>query len=146
MKFSTRADVEAPAEEVFAAFADYPRLVRLAERRGARVEIREARHFAWTARFDWNGKARELRGEVLRHAPPQGFVAEMAAGGLEGTLEVEVTPLEGARARVRVAMDWRPVTMTGRILLQSLKLVKGRLDDRFAARVAEFAAGIGRTP
>jgi hypothetical protein len=33
----------------------------------------------------------------------------------------------------------------GRILLQSLKLVKGRLDDRFAARVAAFAPGLGRS-
>jgi uncharacterized protein YndB with AHSA1/START domain len=145
MKFSTRADVEAPAEEVFAAFADFPRFVRLAEKRGARVEARAAAVFGWAARFDWNGKARELQGEVVRLDPPRGFAAEMRAGGLDGTLEVEVTPLEAARARVRVAMEWRPRTMAGRILLQSLKLVKGRLDDRFAARVAEFAAGIGRS-
>ncbi len=38
-------------------------------------------------------------------------------------------------------MEWRPVTMSGRLLLQSLRLVKGRLDERFAARVADFAAG-----
>jgi hypothetical protein len=41
-------------------------------------------------------------------------------------------------------MEWRPVTMSGRILLQSLKLVKRSLDDRFAARVADFAEGVGR--
>lgn len=144
MKFSTRADVDAPAEKAFAAFSDFAHFVRLAEKRGAKVETREAKLFAWRARFDWNGKARELEGEVVRCDPSSGLCAEMAAGGLEGTLEVEVTPVDTARSRVRVTMEWRPRNMAGRILLHSLKLVKGRLEERFAARVAQFAAGISR--
>ena len=145
MKFSTRADVAAPAEETFAAFADFPRYVRMAEARGAKVEVLSAPVFAWRARFDWNRATRDLKGEVTRLDPPRGFVAEMSAANVEGTLELEVTAVDADRSRVRVAMEWRPVTMAGRILLQSLKLVKGRLDDRFAARVAEFAAGVGGT-
>jgi hypothetical protein len=39
MKFSTRADVEAPAEEVFSAFADFPRFVRLAEVLGVALDV-----------------------------------------------------------------------------------------------------------
>jgi hypothetical protein len=143
MKFSTRADVAAPADRTFAAFADFPRYIRLAESRGAKVEILPSRHFAWAARFDWNGAARDLRGEVARFDPPRGFDARMTATNVEGTLEVEVTAIDPARSRVRVAMEWRPVTMSGRILLQSLRLVKGRLEDRFASRVAEFADQVG---
>jgi uncharacterized protein YndB with AHSA1/START domain len=145
VKFSTRVDVDAPPEETFAAFADFPRYVRLAEARGAKVDPLEAPVFAWRARFDWNGKKRELDGVVTRIDPPRGFMAEMTAGGLDGTVEVEVAPLDPGRSRVRVAMEWRPKTMAGRILLQSLKLVKGTLDERFARRVAEFGAAIGRT-
>jgi hypothetical protein len=145
MRFSARADVDAPAEEAFAAFADFPRYVRLAEERGATVQTLPAPVFAWAAAFDWNGARRELRGDVTRFDPPRGFVAAMAAGEIEGTIEIEVTPRDASRSRVRAAMEWRPVTMGGRILLQSLKLVKGRLDDRFAARVAAFAAGVGRS-
>lgn len=143
MKFSTRAEVQAPAEDTFAAFADFPHYVRLAERRGARVQTRDAAVFAWRARFDWNGSARDVEGDVTRFDPPRGFTADMASGGLEGRIEVAVVPIDPARSEVRVAMEWRPRAMSGRILLQSLKLVKGRLDDRFSARVAEFAAGIG---
>jgi hypothetical protein len=141
VKFSTRVDVEAPAEDTFAAFADFPRYVRMAKARGARVEVLPAPHFAFRARFDWNGAARDLKGEVTRLEAPLGFTAAMAAQLVEGGLEVEVTPLGAARSRVAVAMEWRPVTMSGRILLQSLRLVKGRLDERFAERVADFAAG-----
>jgi hypothetical protein len=143
MKFSTRVDVAASAEETFAAFADFPRYVRMAEARGAKVETLAAPVFSWRARFDWNGAARDLKGEVTRLQSPQGFVAEMSAANVEGTLEVEVTAVDAARSRVHVAMEWRTVTLSGRILLQSLKLVKGGLDARFAARVAEFAAGVG---
>jgi hypothetical protein len=108
------------------------------------VETRPAEVFGWRARFDWNGARRDLGGDVTRFDPPNGFAAEMTAGGLDGTVEVEVTSVDPARSRVRVAMEWRPRTMAGRILLQSLKLVKGRLDERFAARVAAFAAEAGR--
>jgi hypothetical protein len=144
VKFSTQVDVEAPAADTFAAFADFSRYVRLAEARGARVEVLPARHFAWRARFDWNGAARDLKGEVTRLEAPLGFTAAMAAQLVEGVLEVGVTPLGAARSRVGVAMEWRPLTLPGRLLLQSLRLVKGSLDDRFAARVADFAEGVGR--
>jgi hypothetical protein len=143
MKLSTRTDVTASAEDTFAAFADFPRYVQLAEKRGAKVETRDAAVFAWRARFDWNGKDRELEGIVTRYDPPHGFAAEMTAGGLEGVVEVEVTPIDEGRSRVRVATEWRPRTISGRILLQSLKLVKGRLDERFADRVAEVGARAG---
>jgi uncharacterized protein YndB with AHSA1/START domain len=142
MKFSAHADVAAPVEETFAAFADFPRYVRMGEARGAKVEPVPAAHFAWRARFDWNGATRDLKGEVTRIEPPHGFAAVMVAQHVEGTLEIEVTALEPARSRVRVTMEWRPITMSGRILLQSLKLVKGRLDERVAARLAEFAAQV----
>jgi hypothetical protein len=143
VNFSTSVEVDASAEATFAAFADFPRYVRLAEARGARVEILPAPVFAWRALFTWNGAARDLRGEVTRFDPPRGFAARMAAGNIEGTVEVEVARLDAARSRVRVAMEWRAVTLSGRILLQSLRLVKGSLDDRFAARVADFARGKG---
>lgn len=142
MKFSTRANVHAPMETTFSAFADFPRYVRLAEKRGARVETRSASVFAWRARFDWNGTARDLEGDVIHFDPPRAFTADMSSGGLEGRIEVAVISVDDVRSQVRVAMEWQPRTISGRILLQSLKLVKGRLDDRFATRVAEFAAGI----
>jgi hypothetical protein len=143
MKFSTRADVDAPPEVAFDAFADFPRFVRLAQARGATVDLRPAPVFAWRARFSWHGGARDMTGEVTRFDRPSGYAATMTAGGLEGLLEVEVTPVDASRSRVRVTMDWRPVTLGGRLLLQSLKLVKPGLDARFAARIAEFAAGAG---
>lgn len=145
MLFSTRADVDAPPEAAFDAFADFAGFVRLAQARGATVNLRPAPVFAWRARFSWHGAARDLTGEVIRFDRPRGYAATMTAGGLEGSLEVEVTAVEPARSRVRVTLEWRPVTLGGRLLLQSLKLVKPGLDARFAARVAEFAASAGRT-
>jgi hypothetical protein len=118
----------------------------MAEARGAKVKVMPAPHFAWAATFDWNGAARDLRGEVIRFDAPHRFSAAMSAAQVEGTLDVEVTALDPVRSRVRVTLEWRPVTMSGRILLQSLRLVKGRLDERFAARVAELAAGVGARP
>ena len=145
MKLSTRADVDAPAEAAFDAFADFPRFVRMAEGRGATVDLRPAPVFAWRARFSWHGAARDMAGEVTRFDRPRGYAATMTAGGLEGVLDVAVALLGPERSEVRVSMEWRPVTLAGRLLLQPLKLVKPGLDERFAARVADLAKGVGRT-
>jgi uncharacterized protein YndB with AHSA1/START domain len=144
MKFATTVHVDAPAEEVFASLSDFSRHVRRAESKGARIRVTDAPVFGWTAAFDWNGAARELKGEVVRIDPPRGFAAEMVAPGVAGTIDIEVLSLGSTRSQVRVAMEWRPLTIPGRLLLQSLKLVKGKLDDRFAARVAEIAGGTTR--
>jgi hypothetical protein len=114
MKFSTRADVDAPAEDAFAAFADFPRYVRLAEARGATGGDAAGRPvFAW--RRGSTGTARRASsGDVTRFDPPRGFTGgDDRRAGWKATLEVEVTPVDAGRSQVRVAMEWRPVTMAG---------------------------------
>src|SRR6056297_126261 len=148
MKFSTQADVDAPADRAFAAFSDFHAYAERARHRGVEVQRIDHGHtvgrgLAWHARFVWNGRAREMRGEVVRFDPPSGYDADLVVGGLEGRLDVEVTATGDATSRVRIGLELRPATMSARILLKSLRLAKGRLDDRFAAAVRSHADRIG---
>ena len=148
MKFSTQADVHAPAEETFRAFSDFNHYAGRARERGVEVERLDHGHavgrgLAWRSRFSWNGSVREMRGEIVRFDPPLSFAADLTVGGLEGRLEVEVAPVKDDRSRVRIGLELTPATMSARILLKSLRLAKARLDDRFAAAVRAHADGIG---
>ncbi len=148
MKFSTQADVHAPAEETFRAFSDFHHYAGRARDRGVEVERLDHGHavgrgLAWRSRFSWNGSVREMRGEIVRFDPPKGFAADLAVGGLEGRLEVEVTPVKAGKSRVRIGLELTPATMSARILLKSLRLAKGRLDARFADAVRSHAESLG---
>jgi len=149
MKFSTQADVDAPADRAFAAFSDFHAYSERARHRGVEVQRIDHGHtvergLAWHARFVWNGRAREMRGEIVRFDPPTGYDADLGVGGLEGRLEVEVIAVKDTKSRVRIGLEFRPTTMSARILVKSLRLAKGRLDERFASAVRSHADGIRR--
>lgn len=144
MKFSTREDIEASADEVFAAFSDFDRFERMAMRRGAEVERLDSlphpgRGMSWRARFSYNGRPRELLCTLSEYRPDQGFDVETSAGGLSGLLTVELIALARTRTRTKVGLELRPRTFSARLFLQSLRLMKGTLDSRFRSRVHALA-------
>ena len=148
MKFSTQTDVQASPEAAFAAFSDFQGFAARARHRGVEIERTDHGHnvgrgLCWHGRFDWNGRAREMRGEIVRFDAPSGYHADLTIGGLEGRLDVEVTAVTEAKSRVRIGLELRPTTMSARILLKSLRLAKGRLDERFANAVRTYAASLG---
>ncbi len=144
MKLSTREDIDAPVDEVFAAFADFDRFERLAMRRGAEVERLDANigpcaGMGWRARFHYNGRQRELRCEVVSLRAPEDYQVQSDFGGINGLFSVEMIALSPKRTRVKVGLDLRPGTLSARLYLQSLRLAKGSLERRFKSRVAAIA-------
>ena len=144
MKFSTRTETAAPPEAVFAAFADFAGMAEALRARGAKVERTDGggplgAGYAWRAEGEFRGLVRRLDGLVTRYDPPRGYSGEMRIGGLAGTFEVAIEPVTDAKTRTLVAVEWTPETFKARVFLKSLKLAKGELDARFAARVAEWA-------
>jgi carbon monoxide dehydrogenase subunit G len=147
MNLSAREEIAAPADRVFAAVSDYDRLARMAEGRGVAFTRHDtlsapAPGMCWTARAPVRGQMRDIRSEVTAFAPGRGFTIASALGGIEGTTEVEVTPLGPNRSRLRIAIELRPVTLAGRLLIQPLRLGKGALQERLRIRVAGFARSI----
>lgn len=142
MRFTTREDIELPIDAVFAEVADFQRFEREALRRGASVETGGAAEGigrSWTVRFRHRGRDRELVSTVERWDPPRGLGTLGRIGGFEGQVEVELTELAPRRTRLKVDLDIKPRTLTARLMLQSLKLAKSSLTNRYKARVHGFA-------
>lgn len=142
MRFTTREDIELPIDDVFAAISDFQGFERAALRRGAEVARLEDGTQGWTIRFRHRGRQRELVSRIIRLDAPEGLTTEGRVGGLDGTMDLELTALAPYRTRLRVDLNIKPRTLTARLLVQSLRLAKTSLNNRFKSRVRVFARNI----
>ncbi len=149
MKFVTEEIVDAPLDVVFAHLTDFERFERDAVAAGAvlrRTDTMPAPGIGmgWTAQFVARGKDRNLTAEVTQfHAPTQlGFAGKV--GGMEGDLMIDLQPQGADQTQLVVMLDLRARSISARILLQSLKLARGRVAKRFRKRVRKFARQVGR--
>ena len=150
MKFSAREDIEAPIDQVFARVTDFAAFERQMLRRGAEVRRVDAGQpvtvgSAWDVAFTFRSRERRMRATVTRMDAPGDLVVAIAANGLDGVTTVELVALSPQRTRLAVTIDLSARSLSARLLLQSLKLAKSNLSNRFKKRVSEFAAGIAPT-
>jgi hypothetical protein len=147
MKFSTREDIDAPIETVFQAVTNFDHFERQAMRRGAEIErlapdapFREG--FAWAARIPYRGRMRDIKVSIRELRSPEAYSLFSESGGVESTFDVTLLALSRTRTRLQVGLDLRPKSIPARIFIQSLKLAKSNLNDKFETRVANFAREI----
>lgn len=147
MKFSTNEDIEAPIDAVFDMFCDFESFERSAMRRGA--EVQRVDNMAvpgvgmtWRAAFEMRGKPRQIELEMVTFDRPHEIVLESTSPGMLGTTEFEMIALSRNRTRVKVELEIKPLNLSARLLVQSLKLAKNSLSKKFKLRVAEYARGM----
>ncbi len=147
MKFSTKEDVEAPVQAVFDMLCDFESFERAALRRGAVVQRADTMHqpgvgMTWNAVFPLRGKRRELTLEMVTFDRPNEMVIDSMSQGLAGQMSFELMPLSRNSTRVLVALEIKPLTLSARLWVQSLKLAKTTLTKKYKDRVAEYARGM----
>lgn len=143
MKFSSQEDVNAPATDVFDMLCDFDRFERAAMRRGAEI----LRHngpgdgpdgTSWDARFHLRGRIRKLSVEVSRCEPPDWLGLHLKSSGLTGEIAFELISLSTTRTRLLITLELQPVSLSARLLIQSLRLSKSALTQKYKDRVADF--------
>ena len=147
MKFSTREDIDAPIEHVFAKVTDFQTFERAAMRRGAQVKRTDGQDvvgpgMAWQAEFDFRGKKRTMDIVLEDFESPTELEFAATSGGLTGTCEIELIALSPKKTRMKLVVDLKPQTLSARLLVQSLKLAKGKIENRLQTRVAEFSGEV----
>ncbi len=147
MKFSTNEDIEAPVDAIFEMLCDFESFERSAMRRGAEVQridqmTNPGVGMTWQAAFDLRGKRRQIELEMVTFDRPQEIVLESTSPGMLGTTRFELIALSRSRTRVRVELEVKPLNLSARLLVQSLKLAKNSLGKKFKTRVAEYAKGM----
>ena len=144
MKFSTREDIEAPIEHVFARVTDFSSFERQALRRGGDIRRLDAAPTpgvgsAWDVSFQFRGKDRKMKAALVKLDEPTALHIDTTASGIDGETRVELVALSRSRTRLSVTMELKPKSLSARLLIQSLRLAKSNLSRKFKMRVADFA-------
>lgn len=144
MQLTAREDIEAPLDRVFAELTDFETVERQALRRGIEVQRLDAlrdigQGMAWRTGFTFRGKMRNADITLSEYSPPERMVFDSVSGGLEVQLVIDLVALSRTRTRVAIMSEFKPKTLSARLLVQSLKLAKGGVDKRFRSRMAGLA-------
>ena len=143
MKFSTKEDIEAPIEAVF-EICDFESVERAAMRRGAEVQRSDTKTaigvgMSWRGTFNLRGKRRQVDIEMVTFDKPNEMVFECRSPGLMTMMTTELVALSKNRTRIMLSFDIKPLNLSARLLVQSLKLAKTSLTKKFKLRAAEYA-------
>lgn len=147
MKFSTKEDIEAPIEAVFDMLCDFESFERSAMRRGAEVQrtddlTKPGNGMTWQAAFEMRGKKREIEIEMVTFDRPNELVLESTSPGLIGQMSFELVALSRSRTRILVELEVKPLNLSARLLVQSMKLAKASLTKKYKQRISEYAKGM----
>lgn len=96
----------------------------------------------WDIRFVLRGRKRRLMTRLAEYDAPDLLRFEARSDAFEGGLKVELLALSRRRTRIGVTLDLKPRTIPARLLIQSARLTRNRLDRRYKKRVAAFMAEI----
>jgi len=147
MLFTAKTEIDAPLAVVMTALTDFEAWERAAMRRGAEVARADAMQspgpgMVWDVAFPFRGKTRQvdLKLVALDAGGKMGFAG--AGKAFDGDMEVDLVPLAPGRTRLLVKADVRPLTLGSRLMLQSLKLARGKVQDKLDQRLAQFARDI----
>lgn len=146
MKLSTRYDVEAPIDQVFAELGNIDQWERGAMRRGADVTRTDgltkagpgiAEGMTWAAKFRYRNKDRSAVVRIDRVTAPTKLDLTAISPPVDVALAIDLMELSLRRTRLTLTLELRPKTLTSKIYVQSLRLAKGRVDKSFQTRVSQ---------
>jgi len=146
MIFETKEDINAPIEKVFPQIADFAGFERSALRRGADVKrldtLREpGPGMKWDLKFKLRGKRRDFGLEMAQYDPPNGMRFHTTTTGVDGVMHVDLIALSRTSTRLSIKLEMQANNLSGRLLLQSLRLAKSNIAGRVNTKLHEFARG-----
>ncbi|MGB0660833.1 MAG: hypothetical protein ACPGNV_11720 [Mangrovicoccus sp.] len=145
MELTSSFDAPYPQSQTYAALADFDALTASLTPRGFEVTQTaegdtDGVGKAWKIAFGFRGVHREIAVEVIEATPETGFVLRGNSEGLVVTMSIALAGLENGRCRVSVVAEAAAETFTARLLLQSLRLARAKIQPKFDSRVAAFLA------
>lgn len=147
MRFSSRTDLEMPIQTVFDRLSDFPRFEAAARKRGAEVKpiVAGKDGRGWDMRFRLRGRMRSVKVVLDRFERPDLLTFDGESKSFTLALAVTLVALSRSHTRLGVEVDIRPRTLSGRLLLQSARLMKSGYARKFDEGVKAFAERILET-
>jgi hypothetical protein len=144
MKVTSRHDIEVPIAFVFETLTDFNSWERSAMRRGADVVRTDnmttvTAGLAWLLRFRFRGKDRKLAVRLTGIDAPARVSFAMDGALFDATSVIDLMELGPNRTRLVMVGEAKPKTLGARLMLQSLRLARNRVQRHVDRRVTTIA-------
>lgn len=147
MEFKITQDVKAHSDFVYQEISDFESAEILAVTYG--IESRRIDKMTtkgpgmkWDVAAIIRRKARNFTVEILTMDPPKGYSFLLNGALLGAHCQLECIPLNVDVTRMTVALKLAPRNLRGRLLLQSLKLARGRVVKRMEKGLRTYTSTI----
>jgi hypothetical protein len=143
MNFTGKTEIQANINATFAAFADFDAFERSVRRSGGKIErvdglTTPGPGMMWRVVADYRGKPRKIDIDLKDYEPPESLLFSASSTGFDATIMIELSPLSGKETRARIVTEITARSIAARLLLQSARLTKGKLNKRFRPRFRKF--------
>lgn len=143
MNFTGRTEIKANINATFAAFADFEAFERSVRRSGAEIErvdelTTPGPGMMWRIVADFRGKTRKIDVELKDYDPPEALLFSGVSTGFDAEIKIDLIPLSGRETRARISADITARSLAAKLILQSARLTKGKLNKRFRERFRRF--------
>jgi hypothetical protein len=149
MQIAAREDVALSAETLFDMMARFPAVEQFGGRPGMFVERlddlpRPGAGMRWRLKFDYRGRDYDTETRLTRFERAELMEYEGAAAGLTTRWRLDLIPLSPAMTRLALTVEPRADSLAARALLQGLKLRRGRIEERLASFLGDYARRLER--
>lgn len=147
MKLATKKDIEAPIAQVWQVMSDFEGWERAVMRRGVEVNrsdnLRSAGvGMSWIAKFRYRSKDRKVDVKLTEMQAPGHLAFSAVSSAISVDSKVELIEMSAKRTRLHLVSEVKPRSLGARLFLQSLRLVRGKVERNFDAKVSQFASEI----
>ena len=138
MKFKVSEDVDAPMNLVWTRFVDFSQFENEAKRRGADLvrlgDWSEPKIGAkWRGEVPVRGKSRMIVAEITTFDPEETCVVTSQIGGMDCVYDLTFVALSPEVTRVTSVLELSANTLSARLLLQTMKLARGKVIQKLQA-------------
>lgn len=147
MKFVNHADIKRPAETVFAFVTNFPAFETRARTAGISVErlagdARPVPGSTWKVKGVMAGGERDVEIRLAQINAPTRLLFENSVKGAEMTFEIQISPLSPKETRLRTIFEVKARSLGVRLMIQSMRLIRPRLNARIDTGLRQAVARI----
>ncbi len=146
MKFTSHGDIGAPATFVFADMTDFEGWEAAIRKRNTTVArsagpVRPGT--TWDTRFRLRGKDRAMVVTLVSVEPERRIHLTIVDPSLHVDIVLDLIAMTDATSRLAATVELRPQNLTARLLVQSLRLARGKIQGQLDQRIKAYAARLG---
>ncbi|MEM6738672.1 MAG: hypothetical protein AAF646_01070 [Pseudomonadota bacterium] len=145
MELTAREKIALPTDVVWEEITAFERFEETLRRRGAKIERARgsegpvAEGTVWLTEFTFSGRARTAEIAMRTLKRPQAMRLDGTGSGLEGVVEITLTAPDAGHTVLDLSATLRATGLGAKVLLQPLKLARGKLQAQLDATAAKIA-------